>query len=49
VPPQRELAHLAQASNFATSVAKDGTPDFAQLHADWADAGHASSVAISVG
>jgi hypothetical protein len=29
VRPQRELAHLAQASNFATSVAKHGTPDFA--------------------
>ncbi len=36
-PSQRELAHLAQASNFATRAAKKGTLDFAQLHADWAD------------
>jgi hypothetical protein len=36
-PSQRELAQLAQASNFATRAAKDGALDFAQLHADWAD------------
>ncbi len=36
-PSQRELAQLAQASNFATRKAKDGALDFAQLHADWAD------------
>ena len=32
-PSQRELAQLAQASNFATRKAKDGALDFAQLHA----------------
>jgi AAA domain/TrwC relaxase len=36
-PSQRELAQLAQASNFATRKAKDGTLDFAQLHQGWAD------------
>jgi hypothetical protein len=36
-PSQRELAHLAQASNFATRAAKHGALDFAQLHAGWAD------------
>src|SRR5579862_7565049 len=36
-PSQRELAQLAQASNFATRAAKSGTPDAAQLHANWAD------------
>jgi hypothetical protein len=36
-PSQRELAHLAQASNFMTRAAKEGALDFAQLHAGWAD------------
>jgi len=36
-PSQRELAQLAQASNFATRAAKSGTPDVTQLHANWAD------------
>jgi conjugative relaxase-like TrwC/TraI family protein len=36
-PSQRELAHLAQASNFKTRSAKHGALDVAQLHADWAD------------
>ena len=36
-PSQRELAQLAQASNFATRDAKHGALDFAQLHAGWAD------------
>ena len=36
-PSQRELARLAQASNFATRPAKHGTLDVAQLHARWAD------------
>src|SRR5580658_5532638 len=36
-PSQRELARLAQASNFATRAAKDGALDFAQLHAGSAD------------
>ena len=36
-PSQRELAQLAQASNFKTRAAKEGTLDFAQLHANWAD------------
>ncbi len=35
-PSQRELAHLAQASNFATRAAKHGALDVAQLHEDWA-------------
>ena len=37
-PSQRELAHLAQASNFKTRAAKkEGALDFTQLHAGWAD------------
>src|SRR6266852_3565392 len=36
-PSQRELAHLAQASNFTTRAAKHGTLDLAQAHAGWAD------------
>jgi hypothetical protein len=36
-PSQRELAHLAQASNFKTRARKEGALDFAQLHAGWAD------------
>ena len=36
-PSQRELAHLAQASNFTTRAAKHGTLDVAQEHAGWAD------------
>ena len=36
-PSQRELAQLAQASNFATRKAKEGALDVAQLHAGWAD------------
>jgi AAA domain/TrwC relaxase len=37
-PSQRELAQLAQASNFRTRAAKeDGALDFPQLHAGWAD------------
>ncbi len=36
-PSQRELAQLAQASNFKTRAAKDGALDFAHLHKDWAD------------
>jgi len=36
-PSQRELAQLAQASNFTTRKAKDGTLDFAQLPKGWAD------------
>ena len=36
-PSQRELAHLAQASNFTTRNAKHGTLNVAQLHAGWAD------------
>jgi hypothetical protein len=36
-PSQRELAQLAQASNFTTRAAKDGVLDFAQLHQGWAD------------
>ena len=36
-PSQRELAQLAQASNFKTRAAKTGTLDQTQLHADWAD------------
>ena len=35
-PSQRELAHLAQASNFATRAAKqDGALEFDGLHAEW--------------
>ena len=36
-PSQRELAHLAQASNFTTRNAKHGTLDLAELHKGWAD------------
>jgi hypothetical protein len=36
-PSQRELAQLAQASNFATRKSKEATLDAEQLHADWAD------------
>jgi conjugative relaxase-like TrwC/TraI family protein len=36
-PSQRELAQLAQASNFATRAAKHGTLEVAQAHAGWAD------------
>ena len=36
-PSQRELAHLAQASNFTTRNAKHGALDVAQAHAGWAD------------
>jgi len=36
-PSQREVAQLAQASNFATRKNKEGALDFAQLHAGWAD------------
>ena len=36
-PSQRELAHLAQASNFKTRNAKHGTLDAAQAYAGWAD------------
>jgi conjugative relaxase-like TrwC/TraI family protein len=36
-PSQRELAQLAQASNFKTRAKKEGVLDFAQLHAGWAD------------
>jgi AAA domain/TrwC relaxase len=37
-PSQRELARLAQASNFKTRAAKTQTLDVAQAHAGWADA-----------
>ena len=53
-PSQRELAHLAQASNFATRAAKHGALDAARLHAGWADklartlGVHLASVAPSV-
>ncbi len=37
-PSQRELAHLAQASNFATRAAKGNkTLDFGALHASWSE------------
>jgi hypothetical protein len=36
-PSQRELAHLAQASNFKTRNPKHGVLDLAQAHAGWAD------------
>ena len=36
-PSQRELAHLAQASNFKTRNAKHGALDLAGLHEGWAD------------
>jgi hypothetical protein len=53
-PSQRELAQLAQASNFKTRAAKEGGLDFARLHAGWADklartlGGSLASVAPSV-
>src|ERR1043166_9446004 len=34
-PSQRELAHLAQASNFTTRKAKAATLDVGQLHHSW--------------
>jgi hypothetical protein len=34
---QRELAQLAQSSNFATRKSKEGALDTAQVHAGWAD------------
>ena len=36
-PSQRELAHLAQASNFTTRNPKHSALDLAQAHAGWAD------------
>ena len=36
-PSQRELAQLAQASNFRTRAKKEGALDFTQLTAGWAD------------
>src|SRR4029078_4091990 len=36
-PSQRELAHLAPASNFKTRNPKHGALDLAQAQADWAD------------
>jgi conjugative relaxase-like TrwC/TraI family protein len=36
-PSQRELAQLAQASNFSTRKNAEGALEFAQLHAGWAD------------
>ena len=53
-PSQRELAQLAQASNFATRKAKEGALDFAQLHAGMggqarADARRAAGVSGAVG
>ena len=36
-PSQRELAQLAQASNFTTRSPKHGALDLAQAHAGWAD------------
>jgi hypothetical protein len=36
-PSQREVAQLAQASNFRTRKNKEGAIDVAQLHAGWAD------------
>jgi conjugative relaxase-like TrwC/TraI family protein len=36
-PSQRELARLAQASNFKTRAARHGALDVAQAHAGWAD------------
>jgi hypothetical protein len=35
-PSQREVAQLAQASNFATRKRREGALDAAQLHAGWA-------------
>ena len=36
-PSQREMAHLAQASNFKTRAAKEQALDFEELHQGWAD------------
>ena len=36
-PSQRELAQLAQASNFKTRAAKERALDLAELHKGWAD------------
>jgi hypothetical protein len=36
-PSQRELAQLAQVSNFATRKGKEAALDLAQAHAGWAD------------
>ena len=36
-PSQRELAHLAQASNFKTRNPKHGTLDLAHAHAGWTE------------
>ena len=36
-PSQRELAHLAQASNFKTRNPKHGALDVEQLHASWGE------------
>jgi conjugative relaxase-like TrwC/TraI family protein len=36
-PSQREMAQLAQASNFKTRASKRGAVDFAHLRAGWAD------------
>jgi conjugative relaxase-like TrwC/TraI family protein len=36
-PSQRELAQLAQASNFATRKGKEGALDLTEAHAGWAD------------
>jgi conjugative relaxase-like TrwC/TraI family protein len=36
-PSQREMAQLAQASNFKTRAAKEGALDLAELHKGWAD------------
>jgi hypothetical protein len=36
-PSQREVAQLAQASNFRTRKSKEGALDVAELHAGWAD------------
>ena len=36
-PSQREVAQLAQASNFATRRAKEGALDVEELHAGWQD------------
>jgi hypothetical protein len=40
-------SRLAQASNFKTRAAKQGTLDFAQLHAGWADK-HARTLGVSL-
>ena len=42
-PSQRELAHLAQASNFTTRNPKHAALDVAQLHAGWAGKSRARS------